>query len=86
MVVGPREEVARASFRALQASWVGQPPEPGASCEVQIRHRGRPLPARVDPEGESVRVALREPAIGLAPGQSAVFYRGDAVLGGARIA
>jgi tRNA-uridine 2-sulfurtransferase len=86
VVVGPREQVARIAFRALQASWVAGPPEPGASCEVQIRHRGRPLPARVDPEGDSVSVTLREPAVGVAPGQSAVFYRGDAVLGGARIA
>jgi tRNA-uridine 2-sulfurtransferase len=86
VVVGPREEVARASFRALQASWVAEPPEPGAECEVQIRHRGRPLPARIQPDGASVRVTLREPVIGIAPGQSAVFYRGDAVLGGARIA
>jgi tRNA-specific 2-thiouridylase len=86
VVVGPREEVARSSFRALQASWVTQPPEPGASCEVQIRHRGKPLAARIEPDGDSVRVTLREPAVGVAPGQSAVFYRGDAVLGGARIA
>ena len=84
--MGAREEVARASFRALQASWVAEPPEPGAECEVQIRHRGRPLPARIQPDGASVRVTLREPVIGIAPGQSAVFYRGDAVLGGARIA
>lgn len=85
VVVGPREEVARSSFRALQASWVTQPPEAGASCEVQIRHRGKPLAARIEPDGDSVRVTLREPAVGVAPGQSAVFYRGDAVLGGARI-
>jgi tRNA-uridine 2-sulfurtransferase len=85
VVVGPREEVARSSFRALQASWVTQPPEPGASCEVQIRHRGKPLAARIEPDGNSVRVTLCEPAVGVAPGQSAVFYRGDAVLGGARI-
>ena len=85
VVVGPREQVARTSFRACDASWVGAAPEPGASCEVQIRHRGRPLPARIEPDGESVRVTLREPAVGVAPGQSAVFYRGDTVLGGGRI-
>jgi tRNA-uridine 2-sulfurtransferase len=86
VVVGPREEVARSSFRALQPSWVADAPEPGASCEVQIRHRGRPLPALIEPDGDTVRVRLREPAVGVAPGQSAVFYRGDVVLGGARIA
>jgi tRNA-specific 2-thiouridylase len=54
---------------------------------VQIRHRGKPLAAEVEtfPGGE-VQVRLREPALGVAPGQSAVFYRGDEVLGGGRIA
>jgi tRNA-specific 2-thiouridylase len=50
-----------------------------------VRHRGKPLPARIEPEGDRVRVELLEPAVGVAPGQSAVFYRGDTVLGGARI-
>jgi tRNA U34 2-thiouridine synthase MnmA/TrmU len=31
-------------------------------------------------------VKLQEPALGIAPGQSAVFYRGEEVLGGGRIA
>src|SRR5438105_816636 len=39
VVVGPREDVARTSFRARQASWVARPPEPGSTCEVQVRHR-----------------------------------------------
>ena len=87
VVVGSREEVARRSFRAASASWVCEPPLAGAQCEVQIRHRGRPLPAEVmaAPDG-SVQVLLREPAVGVAPGQSAVFYSGEQVLGGARIA
>lgn len=87
VVVGSREEVARSSFRALSASWVAEPPLDGAQCEVQIRHRGRPLPAEVMAAADgSVQVLLREPAVGVAPGQSAVFYRGEQVLGGARIA
>src|SRR5438067_2739061 len=87
VVVGSRDDVARTSFRASGASWVGEPPPEGAPCEVQIRHRGRPLPAEVvaAPDG-SVEVLLREAAVGVAPGQSAVFYVGEQVLGGARIA
>jgi tRNA-specific 2-thiouridylase len=87
VVVGSREEVARTSFRAMSASWVAEPPPGGARCEVQIRHRGRPLPAEVMAGSDGcVEVLLREPAVGVAPGQSAVFYQGDQVLGGARIA
>jgi tRNA-specific 2-thiouridylase len=85
VVVGTREEVQRSSFRAREASWTLSPPSPDEECEVQIRHRGKPLRARVSPDGRDVSVELLEPAVGVAPGQSAVFYRRDTVLGGARI-
>jgi tRNA-specific 2-thiouridylase len=52
---------------------------------VQIRHRGKPLPALVEAREGEVSVTLLEPAVGVAPGQSAVFYAGETVLGGARI-
>ena len=85
VTVGTREEVARSGFSAREPSWVAGRPEAGTRCEVQIRHRGKPLPAIVEAGEEEVRVTLLEPAVGVAPGQSAVFYRGAAVLGGARI-
>jgi tRNA-specific 2-thiouridylase len=85
VVVGTREEAERRDFRAVQASWVHSRPIPGTRCEVQIRHRGKPLPALVDPSAGQVEVKLLEPALGVAPGQSAVFYQGDEVLGGATI-
>ena len=86
VVVGAREAVQRRDFQALDASWVHAAPAPGTRCDVQIRHRGKPLPAVLDPQGEQVEVKLLEPALGVAPGQSAVFYQGDEVLGGATIA
>ena len=86
VVVGTRDEVAQTSFSARQVTWTQAAPGPLAErelqCEVQLRHRGQPLAARLCPEGDSVRVELRAPAVGVAPGQSAVFYRGDEVLGG----
>jgi tRNA-specific 2-thiouridylase len=86
IVVGTREQVQRRDFRALDPSWTHSPPAAGTRCEVQIRHRGKPLAAVLDPSGAEVDVKLLEPASGVAPGQSAVFYQGDEVLGGATIA
>jgi tRNA-uridine 2-sulfurtransferase len=86
VVVGTRDQAQRRDFRALDASWVHSTPVPGTRCAVQVRHRGRPLPALLDPSGSTVEVKLLEPAVGVAPGQSAVFYLGDEVLGGATIA
>lgn len=77
VIAGNAEEAARKQFRV---EWA-QPPFSGR-CHVQVRHRGKPLACEVDGE----QVILEEAALGVAPGQSAVFYRGDEVLGGARIA
>jgi tRNA-specific 2-thiouridylase len=82
VVVGPREEASRRTFAIADPSWVARAPASEMRCEVQVRHRGKPLACTVEAE----RVVLDEPAVGVAPGQSAVFYRGDEVLGGARIA
>jgi len=76
VVVGTPDEASKRSFRV---SWSHEPF--AGRCEVQVRHRGRPLACSVD--GEVVK--LDDPALGVAPGQSAVFYRGDEVLGGGRI-
>jgi tRNA-uridine 2-sulfurtransferase len=58
----------------------------GFRAEVQIRHRGRVAPALVRPVREGRwEVLTDEPVWAAAPGQAAVFYRGDVVVGGGRI-
>jgi tRNA-specific 2-thiouridylase len=59
---------------------------PAFRTEVQIRHRGRVAPATVQqlPDGQW-RVTTDDPVWAAAPGQAAVFFRGEVVLGGGRI-
>lgn len=76
VVVGTPDEASKRSF---QVAWSDAPF--AGRCEVQVRHRGKPLSCSVD--GETVK--LDDPALGVAPGQSAVFYRGEEVLAGGRI-
>jgi tRNA-specific 2-thiouridylase len=50
---------------------------------VKIRHRHEPAEATVEPLGEtSARIQFDEPQRAITPGQAAVFYSGDVVLGG----
>jgi tRNA-specific 2-thiouridylase len=87
VVVGPGELLARPGFLADRVTWIaGEPPSDGPfEAQVRLRYRGDDAPAVVEPLGDRVRVELRTPQRGIAPGQSAVVYRGDELLGGGRI-
>lgn len=70
---------------ASGANWF-QRPEPGQRVEVRVRHRGRRIGCVLDDGDPIFRVDFEEPERAVAPGQAAVFYDGDRVLGGAWIA
>jgi tRNA-uridine 2-sulfurtransferase len=90
VVVGPGELLARRGLVADRMSWIAGGPPAAApfECGVQIRYRADHVPAVVEPlgDGARVRVEFRTPQRAVAPGQSAVVYLGDEVLGGGRIA
>jgi tRNA-specific 2-thiouridylase len=54
-------------------------------CGVQVRYRGNPAPAEVRRVGSAVHVFFEEPQRAVVPGQFAVFFAGDRVLGGGMI-
>ena len=88
VVLGPIELLDRRGLVADRFSWVaGEPPGGGPfEAEVRIRYRGDDVPCAVEPLGDArVRIEFRSPQRAVAPGQSAVVYRGDEVLGGGRI-
>ena len=65
--------------------WVGAVPTDGLT--VRIRYRSRPVPCTIlgeQPDGHTL-VRFDEPVSAVTPGQSAVFYVGDTVVGGAYI-
>ena len=89
VVVGPGELLARRGLRADRVTWVaGSPPAGGPfEANVKIRYRGEEVPSVIEPvDANGAGVEFRTPQRAIAPGQSVVFYLGDEVLGGGRIA
>jgi tRNA-specific 2-thiouridylase len=87
VVVGTAAEASRESFRVSEVSWVaGAPPGGPTDVRVKVRHRhdGERGVVRATGDG-GAEVALAAPVRGVAPGQAAVFYDGDEVVGGGRI-
>ncbi len=88
VVLGPVELLDRRGLVADRFSWIAGGPPGGGPFEagVRIRYRGDDVPCVVEPLDDArVRIEFRSPQRAVAPGQSAVLYRGDEVLGGGRI-
>jgi tRNA-specific 2-thiouridylase len=87
VTVGPAEALGVLELEASGPVWTGCcPPSGPIDCLVQLRAHGEVHPAVCEPARDQVRITLREPARGIAAGQAAVFYDGEAVLGSATIA
>jgi len=87
VVVGTPEEASRHRFEVERASWVsGTRPDAPLAVRVRVRHRHEGEEGIVTVRGTGAEVRLLRPVRGVAPGQAAVFYAGDEVVGGGRIA
>jgi tRNA-uridine 2-sulfurtransferase len=88
ITLGRREDLYLSAFHVEAASFVaGQPRHDTIEADVRVRHRAEAIRGRLSRSGQrSWQVALERPAWAPAPGQAAVFYDGDEVLGGGRIA
>jgi tRNA-specific 2-thiouridylase len=83
VVIGRREQLARTHFTACRTNWLVDRPSEPLECLVQIRYLSQPAHARVIPlDGDRIEIELHEPKHGIAPGQAAVCYADDRVLGG----
>jgi tRNA-specific 2-thiouridylase len=84
VIVGTAEELGRSSLVAKRVNWVaGSPPDKGFRAEVKIRYKAAPVPAWVEALPEArMRVTFDAPLRDITPGQGAVVYEGDEVLGG----
>jgi tRNA-specific 2-thiouridylase len=88
VVVTNEAGLATGSGRVERVSWIsGEAPRVAFGASVRIRYRHEGAPARVTPLPDgSAELAFEAPVRALTPGQAAVFYAGDQVLGGGWIA
>lgn len=87
--VGPKEALARDSVTLREMNWLGRADEPmqDVAVTVKLRSMSQAAPARlaVDALGTAC-IALDDQQFGIAPGQAAVVYQGERLLGGGWIA
>ncbi len=80
VIVGPKAALAVNAARLDEINWIGG--DHNGSIQAKVRSMARPVPAR----REGDWLIFDTPELGVAPGQAAVFYAGERVLGGGWIA
>ena len=87
VVVGSEQGLYHDTLYADPVSWVsGVAPPPETPVAVKIRYKFAEAPATVTAVAGGALVRFEEPQRAITPGQAAVFYQGDTVLGGGPIA
>lgn len=83
VVVGKDEEVFRRDCRVTGINWISiPPPRSWLTADVKIRYTAQAAPAVIEPEEDGARIRFSRLQRAVTPGQAAVFYRQDLVLGG----
>ena len=88
VTLGPKEALFSTTALVPAFHWIsGEAPAGPIRCAAKIRYRHPEQPCLLTPlEGGAVRLDFDEPQRAVTPGQSAVVYDGDTVLGGGELA
>lgn len=87
LIVGAKSDLLATACEVEDLRWILDPPTDPLRVQARVRYRSPAAPCTLVPTGPaSVRVEFDRPQSALTPGQAAVFYDGDAVLGGGFIA
>ena len=84
LVVGEDADLRATICEVRDVNWIAfENPQEPVEAQVRIRNRHEPADAQVESIGETTaRITFREPQRAITPGQAAVFYSGEKVLGG----
>jgi tRNA-specific 2-thiouridylase len=83
VVIGPDSALYAGRFTVRDVNWIAfDGPPDSFRADVKIRYLTPPAPAEVAPSGAGAEVVFEEPQRAITPGQAAVFYEGEALLGG----
>lgn len=86
VIVGAAEELTVDQLRGIRPTWTANPRQGSWWGSVQVRAHGEPMAAWIESDGDEITMRLQAGCRGVAPGQYAVCYDGDRVVGSSVIA
>jgi len=83
LIVGHKQDLLTSECMVKDISWITEPPKSALSVKTRVRYRHRETPSMLIPVNEKEAVVeFDHPQEAVTPGQCAVFYQGDEVMGG----
>ncbi|MBN1523850.1 MAG: tRNA 2-thiouridine(34) synthase MnmA [Spirochaetales bacterium] len=81
VIVGKQSELEHTVFSVGQLNWFIPPPETEIECRIKVRYQSKDIPAAIKPAGTGWYSVSLTSAAQITPGQSAVFYNDELVIG-----
>ncbi|HPA13910.1 MAG TPA: tRNA 2-thiouridine(34) synthase MnmA [Desulfobacterales bacterium] len=83
LVVGRRKDLLSSACRVEKINWINQEPTSPIKVHTKVRYRNEAVESVLFPiDGETVTVRFQNPQMAVTPGQGAMFYKEDELLGG----
>ncbi len=82
LIVGSKQDLLSAECRVTDINWIGKGPIAPMDIHTRVRYRTREVESKVIPQANHTAIVqFKIPQSAVTPGQGAVFYRGEEVLG-----
>jgi len=83
LTVGFKQDLLARACMVKKINWISPQPDTEIDVSTRVRYRHKAAPSRLTPMGDKqAEIIFNQPQSALTPGQGAVFYRGEEVLGG----
>jgi tRNA-specific 2-thiouridylase len=83
LIVGLKKDLLSSSCRVSKINWIIEKPSSPLNIDTSVRYRHRAVSSRLIPDGRtSAEIVFKTPQSAVTPGQGAVFYKDDEVIGG----
>ncbi len=82
LIVGRQDEVFKQRFLVNDVHYVGSPLKKTVVLRVRIRYNHKEMPAAIEPAARKLTIHFTKPQFAITPGQSAVIYDKDCLVGG----
>ncbi|UCD77208.1 MAG: tRNA 2-thiouridine(34) synthase MnmA [Desulfobacterales bacterium] len=83
LIVGSKTDLLQSQCKVVQINWINEPPRAALNVHTRVRYRSREVSSTIVPvDPQMAIVRFETPQAALTPGQAAVFYNDDEILGG----